>query len=106
MSPYRIYVTPRALREIKQLPGHVRQRARRAIDDLQDNPRPPGSNALDLSESQSHGGLECEVRRLRLEKWRVVYTVMEAEKAVDVLAVRRRPPYDYGDLEQLLGEIG
>jgi hypothetical protein len=28
----------------------------------------------------------------------------EAEKAVDVLAIRKRPPYDYGDLAQLLEE--
>jgi len=104
VSQYQIFVTPSALREIKQLPGHVRQRARRAIGDLQDNPRPPSSTALDLSESLPHRGLECEVRRLRLEKWRIVYTVTEAVKVVDVLAVRRRPPYDYGDLQQLLGE--
>jgi hypothetical protein len=28
----------------------------------------------------------------------------EQEKAVDVVAVRKRPPYDYGDLGELLGE--
>lgn len=26
----------------------------------------------------------------------------EADKIVDVLTVRKRPPYDYGDLEQLI----
>jgi len=32
-----------------------------------------------------------------------VYAVTEADKTIDVLAVRKRPPYDYGDLDQLLG---
>jgi mRNA interferase RelE/StbE len=34
-----------------------------------------------------------------------VYAVTEAERAVDVLAVRKRPPYDYGDLEELLEKV-
>jgi mRNA-degrading endonuclease RelE of RelBE toxin-antitoxin system len=99
VSLYRLYVTPSALREIKQLPGHVRQRARRAIGDLADNPRPSDSTPLDLSDQR----VDCEVRRLRLEKWRVIYTITEDVKTIDVLAVRKRPPYDYGDLGQLLG---
>ncbi|WP_423224796.1 type II toxin-antitoxin system RelE family toxin [Candidatus Amarolinea aalborgensis] len=50
-------------------------------------------------------GLAQEVRRLRLDKWRVVYAITEVESIVDVLAVRRRPPYDYGDLNALLSEL-
>jgi mRNA-degrading endonuclease RelE of RelBE toxin-antitoxin system len=46
-----------------------------------------------------------EVGRIRLDRWRIVYAVTEADQAVDVLAVRKRPPYDYGDLERLLSEI-
>jgi mRNA interferase RelE/StbE len=46
------------------------------------------------------------VRRLRLDKWRVVYAITEEDKAVDVLAVRKRPPYDYSDLEKLLANMG
>ena len=33
-----------------------------------------------------------------------VYVVPEEFKAVDVVAARKRPPYDYGDLAELLGE--
>jgi len=43
-----------------------------------------------------------ELYRIRMDRWRILYLVDEAERTVDVLAVRRRPPYDYGDLEQLL----
>ena len=99
MSAYTVYVTPAALREIKDLPGHVRQRVRRALDAFADNPRPPGSKKLDLPE------LDCNLWRLRLDKWRIVYAISEAEKAVDVLAIRKRPPYDYGDLGKLLSEM-
>ncbi|MDW8389037.1 MAG: hypothetical protein RMK84_02835 [Oscillochloridaceae bacterium] len=42
------------------------------------------------------------MRRIRLERWRIVYAITEADQAIDVLTVRKRPPYDYGDLEQLL----
>jgi len=31
--------------------------------------------------------------------------ITEADKAIDVLVVRKRPPYDYGDLEALLAEV-
>ena len=106
MSVYKVYVTPSALQEIRQLPGHVRQRAKRAIDDLETNPHPPGSKALDLSDVQTPTETPCEVWRLRLDKWRVVYAITEAENTIDVLAVRKRPPYDYGDLDRLLGQVG
>jgi mRNA interferase RelE/StbE len=103
VSGYRVYVTPSAVREIKGLPGNVRQRAKREIAGLQSDPRPPGSKALDLSDMEMPPGSELQVWRLRLEKWRVVYAISEAEKVVDVLALRKRPPYDYGDLGRLLG---
>lgn len=102
MSQYAVYVTPSALREVKDLPGHVRQRIKLAIDGLGDNPHPPGSKPLDLSRIVVHPEVEREVCRLRIEKWRVLYAITECEKTVDVLAVRKRPPYDYGDVAQLL----
>ena len=46
-----------------------------------------------------------ELRRLRLDNWRIVYAITEADKIVDVLAVRKRPPYDYEDLQTLLGDF-
>ena len=96
MSRYTVYVTLAAWKQIKSLPGHVRQRVRRAVGALADNPRPAKSKAL------AAAGLKCEVRRLRLDRWRVVYAVTEVDLIVDVLAVRKRPPYDYGDLVVLL----
>lgn len=47
-----------------------------------------------------------ELRRIRLDSWRLVYAVSSSENWVWVLAVRRRPPYDYEDLEGLVHRIG
>ncbi len=99
MRMYTVYVIPMAWTEIKALPGNMRQRVKRAIDALADNPHPADSLVLDTPE------FDRELCRLRLDRWRIVYAVTEAEKAVDVLAVRKRPPYDYGDLEELLQKV-
>ena len=96
MSRYNVYVTPAAWKEIKNLPGQVRQRVRKAVGAFAENPRPAKSKALEVP------GLHSEIRRLWLDRWRIVYAITEADEAVDVLAVRKRPPYDYGDLESLL----
>jgi mRNA interferase RelE/StbE len=99
VSAYKVYVTPDAFQEIKSLPGYVRHRIRHVISDLANAPRLAQSKELSLHD------VEKEVRRLRLDKWRVLYAVSEEEMTVDVIAVRKRPPYDYGDLEALLGDI-
>ncbi|MBE7530612.1 MAG: type II toxin-antitoxin system RelE/ParE family toxin [Chloroflexi bacterium] len=75
------------------------QRLKRAIDDLAENPRPSQSKRLETP------AIEPELRRLRLDRWRVVYAISEEESTIDVLAVRKRPPYDYGDLTTLIETI-
>jgi len=97
VNRYTVYIAPRAWKEIKGLPGNMRQRVRRAIDTLAENPRPPQSRELIVPD------YEPELRRLRLDRWRIVYAVTDIEHAVDVFTVRKRPPYDYGDLSELLG---
>lgn len=99
MSRYKVYVTPQAWSEMKSLPGYMRQRVKRAVDGLSGDPRPAQSKELAVESGR-------ELRRLRLDRWRIVYAVMEDEKWVDVLAVRKRPPYDYGDLGELLAAMG
>jgi mRNA-degrading endonuclease RelE of RelBE toxin-antitoxin system len=99
VSAYKVYITASAVREIKSLPGHVRQRAKRAITNFAENPRPANSRKLSLV------NLDADIWRLRIDKWRIVYSIDDATKTVDVLALRMRPPYDYGDLAQLLGNV-
>lgn len=40
MSVFTVYVTPAAWKEIKKLPGHVRQRVKKMVEGLAKNPRP------------------------------------------------------------------
>lgn len=64
---------------------------------LADNPHPPEAKVLNVPDASM-----CEVCRFRLDAWRIVYAVTESDQIIDVLAVRKRPPYDYGDLARLL----
>jgi mRNA-degrading endonuclease RelE of RelBE toxin-antitoxin system len=95
-SRYRLHITSAALRELKQLPGHVRQRARHAISQLAIDPRPATSRILE-QETTPH-----EARRLRLGRWRILYVIDEVWLEIAVVAVRQRPPYQYQDLVDLL----
>lgn len=72
MSPYKVYVTPHAFKEIKTLPGNVRQRVRGAIGELANDPRSSQSKALNVPD------LDRELFRLRLDRWRIVYTIAES----------------------------
>lgn len=74
MSRYTVYVLPRARSEMKSLPGHIRQRIKREVGALADNPRPAHSIVMDVPAE-----VAWEVRRLRLDRWRVVYAVSEGE---------------------------
>jgi mRNA-degrading endonuclease RelE of RelBE toxin-antitoxin system len=55
----------------------VRQRLKRAIDALAQNPRPSESRTLDVADLEVPSGVEF--RRLRVERWRIVYAVNDAE---------------------------
>ena len=69
------------------------------ITDLGFNPRPTHSKILQLDQEN----LDIwEVRRLRIEQWRVIYAIDEECKQIVVLAIRKRPPYNYQDLQKLL----
>lgn len=96
VSLYRVYITPQAWDELRELPGHVRQRVKQLVDGLAAEPRPSISKALHVVDSP------YDVRRARLERWRIVYLVDEADQTVSVIAVRKRPPYNYQDLAALL----
>ena len=70
---------------------------RQAIRNLAENPRPSQSKQLDIS-------FKIDLWRLRIDNWRIVYGITEADKIVDRLTVRQRPPYKYEDLETLLAD--
>jgi mRNA interferase RelE/StbE len=104
MKRYEVLLEPSVHQARKRLPGRFRQRVKRAIAALADDPRPSDSRALDVSDMDVPP--DVELRRIRMDPWRVVYAVSDAEAWVWVLAVRKRPPYDYEDLEEMLTAIG
>jgi mRNA interferase RelE/StbE len=83
-----------AQNDLKRLRGADQRRIIRAIDDLETDPRPPGSKRLEDVNTP------VEVRRLRLDPWRIIYLVVDEQPLV--LAIRRRPPYDYTDIDALV----
>ncbi|MCG8350646.1 MAG: type II toxin-antitoxin system RelE/ParE family toxin [Chloroflexales bacterium] len=100
---YDLFLDPEVHRMRYALPGNMRQRIRRLIDALRDAPRLVQSNPLDMS------GLalppDVELRRIRLDRWRIIYAVNDQDDWVWVLAIRRRPPYDYDDLADLIRRL-
>lgn len=97
---YQLWINDEAKSEIQRLPGHVRQRIREAIRHLSDDPRPHKSIRMDVSHE-----ISVEVRRIRIDSWRVIYIVDDEWLEIGVLAVRKRPPYDYDDLTTLLSSF-
>ncbi len=96
---YSVWVHPHAWKEMKKLPGNMRHRVRCAVNELAENPYPSASKKLETPD------YDAEFWRLRIENRRILYAISESEKTIDVLAVRKRPPYDYEDLEILLEEL-
>ncbi len=100
---YDLFVEAEVYADRKRLPGNIRQRFRRAIDNLSGNPRPSQSRELDIEDLDLPN--ELEVRRLRIENWRMLYAIHKQEKWVWVFGIRRRLPYDYEDLSDMVGRL-
>jgi mRNA interferase RelE/StbE len=96
---YRVWIDGRAVAEVREAPGNIRQRIKRAMVALGGTPRPADSKSLEWPPER------FEPRRLKMGNWRIIYAVYDSDGWVWVLAVRRRPPYDYGDLARLLDQI-
>lgn len=99
----KLLIEPGAHKQRKKLPGNLRQRVKRAISGLRQEPRPHFSERLNTEGLEFPQGVE--LRRIRLEKWRVIYAVNDLEEWVWVWGLRKRPPYDYQDLEELTRRI-
>jgi len=97
---YELFVEPEVHEARTRLPGHVRQRVKRAIDDLTHASRPADSSDVDVTGLTVPIGVE--IRRLRVDVWRILYAVSDGEGWVWVLAIHRRPPYDYEDLADIV----
>ena len=47
-----------------------------------------------------------EAWRLKLDSWRVVYVIDRDLSRIYVVSVRKRPPYRYEDLDDLVAQVG
>lgn len=56
MSRYTVYVIPSAWREIKDLPGYLRQRVKRAIEGIADDPAHPAAEPFPSPKSTMKSG--------------------------------------------------
>ena len=82
MTPYRLAFTPRAERELAELPRHVQRRIARWLDLLAADPRREGTKKL-----EDHEGL----RRVHASKdYVIVYTVRDREVLVLIVRVAHR----------------
>jgi len=99
---YKVWLQPEVYAKRKNLPAHIRSQIKTIIDNLAQEPRPAKSKKLQLpDEWQSL----WEVRRLRLDNWRVIYAVNETWLEIGILAIEKRPPYNYNDLAELLATL-
>lgn len=104
MASYQVEITKAARREIRDLPGNVRPLIFREIQALEKAARPHSSKGM-RSTKDFKIPKDVELRRIRMDRWRVVYVIEEDLLLVTVLAIRKRPPYQYEDLGELLREM-
>ena len=102
MASYQVEVTNQVRKEIRQLPGNMRQRVLRTLQTLKQKPRPDISRSLDTTKAGIALEPGTELCCIRMASWRIVYLVEEELRLVSVLAIRKRPPYQYEDLQELI----
>jgi len=87
---YRVTLTPRAKRELDHVRGELFRKLDAAIWALRDIPRPMGCVKL-----------KGPIHRIRVGRWRVIYTVFDRDQLVLVLKVAQRSEQTYKDLPEL-----
>ena len=86
---YRLKFEEGVLHDIDRLPGNVRQRVRRTITGLVDNPKPSG--VIELRDKPGW-------YRIRLDDWRILYQIDEGDLIVFIVKVGiKKGPEFYED---------
>ncbi len=86
MAEYSITFARSARRELEALDSSIILRILSKIETLAVHPRPPGSRKLSG---------EKHLWRIRIGDYRVIYSVLDKERRIDITAVRhRREAYD------------
>jgi mRNA interferase RelE/StbE len=78
---YEVFLESRAERDLRRLPAPTFARIIQAVQALAQNPRPPGCRKIVGSQNDW---------RIRIGDYRVIFEIVEKEKAVRVMRVRHR----------------
>jgi mRNA interferase RelE/StbE len=81
MSDYAVSFTRSARKELEALPSDIVDRIFPKIESLAKNPRPSGCKKLKGSN---------DLWRIRIGVYRVVYSILEKEIRIEIIAVRHR----------------
>jgi mRNA interferase RelE/StbE len=81
MDKYAVVFARSARKELESLPARIIGRVFPRIENLSDSPRPFGCRKLSG---------EQNLWRLRIGNYRVIYSVDDHEKVVDIVAIRHR----------------
>ncbi len=87
---YQLDITRQVRRQIDDLPGHMRQRIKREIASLSFDPRPDHSEEL-------QGPLRS-LYKIKIDQYRIVYTVDDETAVVRVLKAGKKQTEFYDDL--------
>ena len=87
---YQIRISKKVNNEIERLPGNIRQRIKKTIAELAQNPRPFSSLALKNELAGYY--------RIRLEQYRIIYTIEDGLLLIEVIRVAKRTPKTYEGL--------
>ena len=80
MAEYHVLLKRSAEKELKKLPDQLHDKIVANLQDLKGNPRPPGVKKLSGREGY----------RIRVGDYRVLFMIDDANKAVEVYAIRHR----------------
>ena len=78
---------------IEQLPGHIRQRVKRAVLALASEPRPPEAKAMD--------GELVGLYRIRVDQYRIIYSIHEETITIVIVRVAKRDNATYKGLPEI-----
>jgi mRNA interferase RelE/StbE len=87
---YRLKITREVQRQVDRLPGNMRQRVKRTIAALAFDPRP--SSAEELGEELAG------FWRIKLDDYRIIYSVYDDVVIVEIVRVIRRTAKTYAGL--------
>ncbi len=105
MACYSVILTADVRLEIRHLPGNLRPRVIQVLEELKSNPIPAKTKKLETIALDQAIPTGFSFYRTRLDNWRIMYAVEEEFSLITVFAIRKRPPYQYEDFQNLVDRL-